>query len=250
MKKIVAVVLIVLLAVIVVRWLGEPKEETVVVSEAPQEDVLDVVLEFYNDWLDATVSTTTDIRSLQVELLQRPVINETLRASLLEAQTEQEEDVLDPVLCQPAVPKRVGGKILYLQDTNAQIMILTRGGEEKSPYQAVVSVQAVEGKWQINKINCTQGETAPEREFDFERSGFLLKSVPPPLNPEYWHLVYEENGVLGHTVPLFFSAESICVATDGTESVCDESQFTEASEVYLQAGMTEAGATVQKIEFR
>ncbi|NCT02026.1 hypothetical protein GW766_02120, partial [Candidatus Parcubacteria bacterium] len=131
-----------------------------------------------------------------------------------------------------------------------QVMVLTRGGEEKSPYQDIVTVAVVDGKWRITEISCAQGEIAPERAYDFEHEGFLLKSVPPPLDPQYWHLVYEENGQLGHTVPLFFSAESICIDGAGNESICVPTQFTDASPAFLQAAMTEAGAAVRRLQLK
>ncbi len=251
--KILLLLLAGILLVLVVLWISnknnETSTETVDTSEiVPVEDPLDTVLTFYNDWLQAEQSTTTD--PILAGLLDSQVLSPEVRANLEKALAEQSEGSLNPVLCQPTVPARIGAKVLFTLDTQAQIMVLARGGEEKSAYQAVVTLKAVDGMWRIAEIACAEGDVAPEREHDFEREGFLLKSVPPPLDPQYWHLVYEENGQLGHTVPLLFSNESICVTANGSESNCDVSQFTEAARVLLQADMIEVGAQVKRIQFK
>jgi len=79
--------------------------------------------------------------------------------------------------------------------------------------------------------------------------GNLLKSVPPPYDPNYWHLVYAQNGTLGYVVPLFFSAMSMCTDIRGNESVCDPSQFIEVQKVMLRGDMTELGVEVKQLEF-
>lgn len=215
--------------------------------QAPTEAAFDVAMEFYNQWLSDTQSTTTD--PIASGLINSPVLSDELRTMIQDKRTARVDGDLEPVLCQATIPERVGGREVFALNTEAQVAVLARGFEVPSPYQALVTLTAVDGKWQISSINCTQGEVAPVREYDFERSGFLLKaSVPPPLNPEYWHLVYEEVGKPGHTLPLFFDAESICIL-GGVEAVCDPSQFMEASKVLLQADMLEAGADVRRVTF-
>lgn len=251
--KILLLILAGILLVLIVLWINNKNNETPIETvdtsaAVPVEDPLDTVLTFYNDWLQAEQSTTTD--PIQAGLLDSQVLTPEVRANLEKALAEKSEGSLDPVLCQPIVPVRIGAKVLFALDMQAQIMVLARGGEEKSAYQAVVTLKAVEGTWRISEIACTHGDVAPEQEHDFEREGFLLKSVPPPLDSQYWHLVYEENGQLGHTIPLFFSSESICISANGSESGCDPAQFTEAAKVLLQADMTEAGAQVKRIQFK
>jgi hypothetical protein len=216
-------------------------------TQIPEGDALDVTIDFYNEWLAASLSTTTN--PFESGLINSTVLSDEVRAAILENRENRAEGDLDAVFCQAEVPERVGGKEILKLEREAQIMILARGFEERSPYQAVVTLGAVKGEWQIIKIDCLQGEVAPVREFDFERTGFLLKSVPPPLNPEYWHLVYEEAGKPGHTIPLFFDAESICIAADGTEGICDPSSFVEPAKALVQAAMLDTGADVRRVTF-
>jgi hypothetical protein len=124
---------------------------------------------------------------------------------------------------------------------------LARGLEERSPNVAVVTLGGDTGEWLITDIRCAQGESGPEREFSFDREGHLLKSVPPPLNPDYWHLVFEENGINGHTAPLFFDESSTCVALDGTEATCNTDNFVDATKALVQGEMTESGVEVKRV---
>lgn len=210
----------------------------------PTEDPLDVTINFYNDWLAAEQSTST---SPQVAgLLKRPVLAPELQATLL-TKLETPDSTVNPVLCQVAIPPRIGGKSSYTLDTKAEVHVLARGLDERSSRMAVVTLTAVAGKWVISDIACSSGEMAPEREFSFDREGFLLKSVPPPLDATRWHLVFEENGVMGHTAPLFFNTDSVCVAVDQTSGPCDSTTFTEPSKALVQGEMTEAGVTVKRV---
>lgn len=211
-------------------------------------DPLTVTMEFYDLWLGALQSTTTD--PYQSGLTNLPIISAEMRAQIEQKHAEHKEGDLDPVLCQTTTPKRVGGKVIYADGSEAQIMMLARGGEIKSPYQAIVTLEVVTGEWQINKIECVQGETAPTSEFDFDRSGYLLKqSLLPPLNPENWHLIHQENEQPGHATPLSFDASSTCVSLEGIETVCDTSLLIEATKVNIKANMGEQGATVKFLTF-
>jgi hypothetical protein len=106
----------------------------------------------------------------------------------------------------------------------------------------------VDAKWQITKLDCSEGESAVAKEFNFEKTGFLLKdSIKPPFSKENWHLVYEQETQPGYVVPLTFDAESVCIAIDGSQTACDQSKLTEASQVFLQANMTETGAIVKRM---
>lgn len=215
-------------------------------STPPEEDVLDVVSAFYESWLEAIKGTEGVSKD---ELLNSPLLSASVRTKVATALDTNEPEMQDPVLCQVVPPDRIGGRVLFAQPTEAQVMMLARGLETPSPYQAIVSVIAVNGQWQISDITCSQGETAPQRDYDFEREGFLLKQVPPPLNPDFWHLVYEENGQMGRTVPLTFTENSVCVLANGEEQPCDESSFRDATKVTVRADMSETGATVRRLEF-
>lgn len=206
-------------------------------------DPVDVVADFYSAWLSAVRSTSTDPH--QSELTVDPSLSTGMRARLENLGTDV---AVDPVLCQAVVPERIRTKSVFVTEDSAQILVMPRG--EGVTKQSLVALAVIDGAWQITDITCTDGESAPERAFDFEREGYLLKdSVPPPLDSQYWHLVFEENGQAGHTAPLFFDASSICIAPDESESTCDPSQFTEAAKVRVQGDMSESGATVKRLQF-
>lgn len=115
--------------------------------------------------------------------------------------------------------------------------------------QSVFTLKGQGDGWYIEGITCYPGEFEAPREFTFEKEGFPLKNVQPPLDPQYWHIVFEENGEKGHAVPLLSKAESACVAVDGTKAVCDSNHFTEASKAHVYSQMTELGADVVRLEF-
>ena len=106
-----------------------------------------------------------------------------------------------------------------------------------------------DGLWEIADINCTSGEEAPDQgEFTFDREGFLLKqSVPPPLDPQFWYLVFEQEGTPGHTAPLLLGDESTCV-NDDREGSCSDDMLGEALRAHVQGNLTEAGVDVARIE--
>lgn len=249
MKKLIVIFVgLVILAGLYIFLNKSKTVETNTASDAPAEDPFDVTLEFYNDWLSASLSTTTDPKA--AGLFDSEILSAEVRTYIANTESTPLPNNLNPVLCQSEVPARVGGKSIFTQDTDAQVQILARGLETKSPYQALVDLKAMNGKWQITKITCVQGDTAPEREFGFEKEGYLLKSVPPPLDSNFWHLVYEENGIQGHTVPLFFDETSLCIKADQSETACDPNSFTEPTLVLIQADMLETGAVVKKLHFR
>jgi len=248
-KKIIIIggAVLAIIAVSVSLFKSSKDSDGVSETQIPQEEALDVTMVFFDQWLAESQSTTTD--PFQSGLINSTRISDEVRNMILDKKANKAEGDLDAVFCQLTVPERLGGKEIFKADTEAQIMILARGFETKSPYQTVATLSAVDGLWQITKIECLQGEVPPEREFDFERSGFLLKSVPAPYTAGNWHLIYEENGTPGHVLPLFFDAESICVALDGTEAVCDPNQFVEPAKALLQADMLDTGADVRRITF-
>ena len=213
-----------------------------VIQEVSMENPVNTALDFYEAWLSAVQATSTD--PYQEGLADTPILGKDLRERLKNAEG-QSEDELDPVLCQMTVPTRVATLPVYERDDEAQVVIMPR--EEGKTEQSIFTLLRHNGGWYINEIECSPGEFAPEREFSFETEGFLLKSVPPPLDPDYWYIVFEQNGEMGHTAKLFFDMDSVCVATDGSESVCDSSQFVEPSKAYIQGQMTELGVEVKRL---
>jgi hypothetical protein len=215
-------------------------------AKVPEENSVDVTLDFYKSWLAAVQDVETD--PYQNGLSTDMLLADSVRTYIADAQRNGAVLERDPVLCLAFVPEKVRAKAIFTNDTSSEVQVLGRGEGEKSPEYALVGLTAVDGKWQISTITCVSGESAPEREFAFDKEGYLLKGVPPQLNPDYWYLVFEENGKAGHVAPLAFDASSICISPEGNESVCDPTQFTNPSKALVQGGMTEAGAVVKRIQ--
>ena len=213
-------------------------------QEVSMADPVDIVLDFYGPWLEAVKSTSTD--PYQSELATKKILSETLRTQLLSAEGHTETDI-DPVLCQTTIPARVNGRIVSEQADVVRVLVTAK--EKALTAQSVFTLKRHNDGWFIDSITCAPGEFELPREFSFEKEGFLLKSVHPPLDPQYWHIVFEDNGELGHAAPLFFSATSSCVALDKSTAGCDSNQFTEATKVHVYGQMTERGVDVTRLEF-
>lgn len=237
MKKIfIGVAILVAIVVTLVLW--QPDTETPVVE---REDPIDVVFDFYNPWLQAVVSTTTDPRA--AGLTTAPVLAVAVRDYIANAHA-----VVDPVLCQTNIPTKLGVRPVYANDATAELQVLSRFNDDRSSDYALVQLEVVDAAWQITNISCQSGESAPEKEFSFTQTGYLLKSVPPPLDDSRWHLVFAQGADLDQTVPLFFTATSTCVALDGAETTCSTDSFTEARRATVIGNMVEAGVQVQRLE--
>ena len=158
------------------------------------------------------------------------------------------EEELDPILCQSVVPERIGVKPIYVADDEAQMMIIARGAE-KTPNQSVVTLTLGEAEWMISSISCSSGEAGnPVGEYSFEQTGRLAKdSVPAQYDQSNWHVLFSNK--LGNTqiVPLFFDGGSQC-DRDSETVICEPAQFSEGTVVFVQADMTEAGASVRRME--
>lgn len=239
-KKIITISLIVIILIAVIIF-------TIAKNASKQEvamgDPVDIVTDFYNPWLEAVKSETTDPYTEGYS--KSPILSKELRKKIAEAQGA--EEYLDPVVCQTVVPEKIATRTVHESETDVQILITARKSE--STQQAIVDLKALNGGWYIEDINCSPGEFAPEREFSFDREGALIKdSIPAPFNPEHWHIVFEENGELGHVAPLFFDADSVCVDKKGNESECDTSTFFEAMNVSVKGQMSESGVQVKRFE--
>ncbi|MEX0672534.1 MAG: hypothetical protein WDZ82_01420 [Candidatus Paceibacterota bacterium] len=237
-------ILVLVFAVGLLGWLffagaGSSGGNQVVSEEIPSV----VVLDFYDPWVSALKDPDTD--PYQKGLAEAPILSEELRAKLAAAQ-ERPEGEPDPVLCQTGVPGGISARPIFEDDESAQVLVMAT--RQELPGQAVVTLTKLNNGWYIDDIECSSGETAPEREFSFEREGYLLKDVPAPLDPQYWHIVFEQNNQQGHTAPLFFGAESMCEDESGVESVCNPDQFTEASKVMVKGEMSETGVEVKRLE--
>lgn len=214
------------------------------VSEV-EGDPLDTANNFYNDWLDALLSTTTDPYTLGLQ--NSDALIPEVQQYIIGAQNE--ESLIDPVLCLESIPPRVGAKKVFVTEDKAQYLLLPRGIGGVSPQRAVVDVGVIDNTWKITSIDCVNGESAPEREFTFERNGYLLKTDEPPLDPNNWYLVFEENGIDGHHAPLFFSESSECTSGSGEVFICDPNSFANPAAATVKGEMTEAGVEVASVEF-
>lgn len=216
-------------------------------QEVSTDEPTDIVYDFYLPWLEAALSTSTN--PYKEDLLKYPYLGKELRARLKEA--EKNSDGVDPVICQTTLPSKISTRIVSKTEEQVEILVTpSRSAQSLSTEQSLVTLLPLNGGWYINEIRCSAGEIGPEREFSFDREGFLLKDVPKPLNPEYWHLIFEEDGELGHFAPLLFSAGSVCVALDGNAGACAPETFVETSKAHVQGEMSEIGVEVKRLEFK
>lgn len=212
--------------------------------QAAKGDPVDVVMDFYNTWL--TSAKTGSTKPYDEGLDARPVLSVALKAKLAAAKAKIATDG-DPVLCQMKTPVQLTSRTIYKQKDSAQVLITSR--DKTQTGEAVITLKAQDGGWYMDDITCSPGEGGPVEEFSFNHEGYLLKSVPPPLNKKYWYVIYEDEGVKGQYAPLFLSKTSACVSVDGAKSVCDQTSFTDAKKVHVYGQMTETGVDVTRIEF-
>lgn len=205
---------------------------------------IDITLDFYSEWLEAR--KVGDTEPFTRGLLAYEQISPELRERLSTFEGQLAVGQEDPVLCQTELPEGLRTIPTYQKEEAAQFMI--RSVDKTHVGQAVVTLEAKNGLWRITEISCGSSETAPEAEFSFDRTGFLLKQVPAPLNSEYWHLVYEEEGVLGHAVPLFIGEQTVCVGKDGNTAACDDNLLKETIPARIMGELSETGVNVARIE--
>ncbi|MCU0678160.1 MAG: hypothetical protein MUF19_01060 [Candidatus Pacebacteria bacterium] len=214
-------------------------------NDKPLPDPLDVLFDFYDGWLDEAQANG----SVKTEtiLLSSTALDSGLRDRIISGLNDG--DASDPVLCQVATPDKI--KVQYVSElpTAVEAIVLSEFASSTPTGYAVVKMSVVERSWVITDITCSRGDVLDDREFSFEQTGQLLKNVPAPLDSNFWHIVYSDNGTPGYTAPLFLSASSTCVADNGAESVCDSNTFTEAADVKVQGTMTETGVNVARIMF-
>lgn len=205
---------------------------------------IDIALDFYDTWLEAIESTSTDPYTLGYA--SSTLLSAELRDRLIQTAGHAETEI-DPVLCQTTVPEQVTGRIVSKQENAVRVLVMAK--EKELTAQSVFTLKRYNDGWFIESIECAPGEFAPEREFSFDKEGYLLKNVLPPLDAQYWHIVFEDNGDEGHTAPLFFEGENACVEKDGNSAPCTTEQFHEADKVHIYGHMTERGVEVTKLEF-
>jgi hypothetical protein len=203
------------------------------------DEPLDIVSDFYGSWLEAAKSTSTDPYASGVATL--PILSEALRTKLAAARESSEPD---PVLCQAGLPEKIKSKVVFQLEDKAQIMVKTSDAD-----QSIVSLLHKENGWFIDDIECSHGDVAPEREFSFDNEGFILKGVPPTLDPDYWYIVFTENNEPGHSVPLTFDGGSTCGPAGGTLASCNPDQFLPVAKAHVYGEMGDTGIVVKRLEF-
>lgn len=224
-------------------WLLAGPDPLVEPEPAAGEPV-DIALDFYEPWLAAVKATSTD--PYQEELAESLILGKELRTRL--AGEKPSEGEPDPVLCQTAVAPDTNLSARSVLENEDRAQVLVMSARPSAPGQATVTLLKQSGGWYIADIECTSGESGPKREFSFTEEGFLLKEVPEPLDSRYWHLVFEQDGQGGHTVPLFFDEESQCEGPDQAVSRCDPEELTQTSKVQVKGEMIESGVEVQHLK--
>lgn len=212
-------------------------------QETSVADPVDIISDFYAPWLDAVKSTSTD--PYTSGLASEKLLSEALRARLIGTEGHPDTEV-DPVLCQNTIPERFTARVVSENEEFARVLIMAR--EKELSAQSVFTLKKSGDGWYIDDITCSSGEFEAPREFSYEKEGFLLKSVPPPYNPDNWHIVFEQDGQLGYVTPLFFDEESMCIYSGASETVCVPGEFTETSKIHVYGQMNELGAQVKRME--
>ncbi len=218
-------------------------------EKVSSESSLDVALNYYDRWLDAVQSTTTD--PYAAGLFEWKTLTDTFKARLAAGEVISGEvyGALDSVLCQTIVPERLKAKQLYEDAVNGEAKVLVFSKTDEPTGEAIVTLRQEKTGWHIDDVLCSRGEFDVPREFTFEQEGHLLKSVPEPYDDQFWHVVFTQNGEAGHVAPLYFSETSECVTAAGESTVCTPDTFTEASYVRVQGEMSEYGVDVKRVTF-
>ena len=153
-KTLVSLVIFILLAAAALFIFRDKFIAPAPVMESPValEDPLDLTLDFYNQWLADTKSTTTN--PFQSGLINSPFLSLEVRTQIEKANAKKKDGDVDPLLCIPDAPKRVGGKTLQSQSDKAVILMLPRGQEVKTNHQA-------SARWWCQK--CARPTAAPAR---------------------------------------------------------------------------------------
>lgn len=251
-RKILIPALLLLAIAVIVVWASlsdnNKGNDVITIDSSPgvEGEPIDITLDFFEAWVSARNSTTSDPYS--EKLVPSDSLNDDLDQRILAAEADFRNNEKDPVLCQYAVPEKLRVKSIFENETDAQILVSPK--ENASGTQSVVTLtKRAENFWLITDIKCGSGEQAPDvGEFSFDTEGFLLKdSLPASLDSQYWHIIFEQDKVMGHTAPLFFSDSSICIQ-DGEEKTCSDGFLFETMKARIQGSMTEAGVDVKRVE--
>jgi hypothetical protein len=210
-------------------------------------DPIDITHDFYLSWL--TRKEATEVSSTTKNPLDSAALSSDMQKRLASFDFSSGNGTPDPVLCQSTLPPGFRTKKIFSNENAAQVLVLS--SDKQAGTQATVTLASHDGLWEITNITCGSGEQAPDTgEFSFDTDGFLLKdSLPDTFDKSHWYLVFEQNGVKGHTAPLILGSESTCTDESGNEGSCNTGTFSEAVPVHVQGQMTESGVDVVHIQF-
>ncbi len=241
----VVIIAIIIGAILVIKGVQKDSNSDSL-PEGIKAEPTDIVSDFYQAWLEARKSTSTDPYAQNLQNSES--LTPALRERLVDSEAAFRENGTDPVLCREPLPEKLRTRTIVKSDTDAQILVL--GKIDISMTFSKATLAGRDGFWQITDLSCDVSEEAPDQgEFNFDKEGYLLKEhVPSPHDPQQWHLVFKQDDVDGHVVPLLLNEASVCI-NKSQENSCEESMLFEAAYVHLQGNMSEAGANVKRIEF-
>lgn len=205
------------------------------------DEPIDIVLDFYEEWLGAIHATDTDPYTSKLAK-ETSILSKTLREQL---STAPENGEIDPVLCQSIPPTKISGRIISEEADTIQILVLSK--EPKQPNQTVFSLSRLNDGWYIDSILCSKEESGAPQGSTFEHEGGLFKGIESLHDRDYWSLVYIQDSRV-YTAQLIFTTDSVCTDISGNESACDSGLFTEAK-VSVTGEMTESGVVVKHLTF-
>lgn len=237
-RKLLSIALIIL---ILISLLIITKFNKEYIPEVSTEDPIDIALDFYSDWKTGVFDSLDNFTLYQSNILSKD-LKEKFKKSKGDFGSEN-----DPVLCGIDMDSGVTIRKVYNSEDSIQLLVLSR--DSLNTNQSIITLTKLNDGWYIENIRCADGEMGEEREFSFDREGYLLReSSPAPLSTDNLNLMFEEEGGDPFSfVPLIFNDESRCIE-DGNEGSCDIGKYKESDSAKVKGQMTESGVEVKYFE--
>lgn len=246
-----AVLVVTLILIVIFHFTGSDKDqnengENDFVARGLSGEPTDLVLDFYSGWIDRKKVETVDEKTPNPT--NSPLLSYQVYEEVKDFDFSADNTEVDPVLCRADLPNGLRSRVVFSTDNKEQILILS--ADKQTPQQSIITLEKNNDLWEITDIKCGSGEEGgPMGEFSFENEGSLLKdSLPEGFNTDYWHLVFEQDDMQGHTAALLIDEGSVCVDKEGNESTCDPETFFQTMRVRVQGNISEAGVEVKRIE--